>query len=748
MRTFKPSFPWGSVTTPKFFILSLIICSLSLLINFKSFSQTGDCATSNCVSADIKVSGVKLVQKINGQYVDLPKTCNAASDQFNVSLQVSFNVTSQTRYGFLITSLIYFDGVAGKSIEQCTTQDLPQGPHVIYVDNYVDGTPIVWHCGQRMELKATYTAWNNAVTSKSNPSICSYYDPATKTVSANACKAIAPKCKYYGPNESFLVLAPLSTTLSVSSVCGTNNEAYKTYTFTGSASGGFLNSGGTYTYKWYIDNVVQSSTTTNLTYTPTSGSNFTVKFEAYDQTSPTPTSTSSSTTITPAPCCQNSSAPSSVTADQDNKCPGTAIKLTVNGGTLGTNASWKWYTGSCGGTLVGTGSEITVSPTTTTTYYVRAEGDCGTTTCANITVHVKTNSTAPTSVSVSGDNYCANSGSSATLTVVGGNLGTNASWKWYTGSCGGTLVGTGSEITVSPTTTTTYYVRAEGDCGTTTCASGIVNVKPVLDKPGATVTQQPTCSTLGTVTVSSPDNTITYTLSDNNNTYTAVNGVFSSVAPGTYTFTASKTGSCSTPGDNVVVNDAPTAPDAPEVIITTYPDCSSSSGMLSVRNGVTHAAYGSGYEFSNDNGAHWVLTNSFSFIAGQGYNISVRRVSPNTDCVASTSCQGEANNGSTLKANTYNVTAELNPTKTTITAAPNPFNDRIRFSLKSSLSGQGRLELYNMQGQKVKTVFEGNVIAGQVQNIEYSVPGSQRASLIYVFTVGKERMSGKLINLK
>jgi hypothetical protein len=291
-------------------------------------------------------------------------------------------------------------------------------------------------------------------------------------------------------------------------------------------------------------------------------------------------------------------------------------------------------------------------------------------------------------------------------------------------------------------------VRAEGDCGTTTCASGIVNVKPVLDKPGATVTQQPTCSTLGTVTVSSPDNTITYTLSDNNNTYTAVNGVFSSVAPGTYTFTASKTGSCSTPGDNVVVNDAPTAPDAPEVIITTYPDCSSSSGMLSVRNGVTHAAYGSGYEFSNDNGAHWVLTNSFSFIAGQGYNISVRRVSPNTDCVASTSCQGEANNGSTLKANTYNVTAELNPTKTTITAAPNPFNDRIRFSLKSSLSGQGRLELYNMQGQKVKTVFEGNVIAGQVQNIEYSVPGSQRASLIYVFTVGKERMSGKLINLK
>ncbi|PVD54036.1 hypothetical protein DC498_01190 [Terrimonas sp.] len=71
-------------------------------------------------------------------------------------------------------------------------------------------------------------------------------------------------------------------------------------------------------------------------------------------------------------------------------CPGNAITLTRDGGSTGTNAVWRWYTGSCGGTPVGTGNSITVYPSVTTTYYVRAEGDCNTTTCAAITLNVTT----------------------------------------------------------------------------------------------------------------------------------------------------------------------------------------------------------------------------------------------------------------------------------------------------------------------------------------------------------------------
>ena len=55
---------------------------------------------------------------------------------------------------------------------------------------------------------------------------------------------------------------------------------------------------------------------------------------------------------------------------------------------LGAGASYEWFTGSCGGTSVGTGGELTVTPTQTTTYYVRATGTCGTTECEEVTVVV------------------------------------------------------------------------------------------------------------------------------------------------------------------------------------------------------------------------------------------------------------------------------------------------------------------------------------------------------------------------
>lgn len=67
-------------------------------------------------------------------------------------------------------------------------------------------------------------------------------------------------------------------------------------------------------------------------------------------------------------------------------CSGDPVRLTVSGGTLGTNAVWRWYTGSCGGTPIGTGTNIVVNPTAATTYYVRMEGDCNTTTCVQITL--------------------------------------------------------------------------------------------------------------------------------------------------------------------------------------------------------------------------------------------------------------------------------------------------------------------------------------------------------------------------
>ncbi len=97
-------------------------------------------------------------------------------------------------------------------------------------------------------------------------------------------------------------------------------------------------------------------------------------------------------------------AATSITSDRDfnNICQGEGINLTITGGTLGDQAMWKWYTGSCGGTALPAFnglSTINVSPSVTTTYYARAEGQCNTTGCVSITVVVST--TAPGTISIS-----------------------------------------------------------------------------------------------------------------------------------------------------------------------------------------------------------------------------------------------------------------------------------------------------------------------------------------------------------
>ncbi|HKR05476.1 MAG TPA: T9SS type A sorting domain-containing protein [Bacteroidia bacterium] len=90
-------------------------------------------------------------------------------------------------------------------------------------------------------------------------------------------------------------------------------------------------------------------------------------------------------------------------------------------------------------------------------------------------------------------------GESTTLTQYGGILAAGGSYKWYSGSCGGTLVGTGSSISVSPNTTTTYYVRGEAPCGNSTCKSITITVINAAVIPSGNITN---CG--GQVTLSTP----------------------------------------------------------------------------------------------------------------------------------------------------------------------------------------------------------------------------------------------------
>jgi len=178
------------------------------------------------------------------------------------------------------------------------------------------------------------------------------------------------------------------------------------------------------------------------------------------------------------------SAPPDAIMAKTKICRGENTTLSVSGGHLGLGANWVWYQNGCGSKKFGTGNSITVSPTETGTYFVRAEGQLNTTNCVSLTVSVFERSTDPVSIEYSGANTICE-GESIQLKVKGGRLSTDAIWKWYGGSCGGNVLATGSAARLSPSASTTIYARGEGECNNTACVSLPINVEAKSYRPKA-----------------------------------------------------------------------------------------------------------------------------------------------------------------------------------------------------------------------------------------------------------------------
>ena len=111
--------------------------------------------------------------------------------------------------------------------------------------------------------------------------------------------------------------------------------------------------------------------------------------------------------------------PTSVSATYNILCNGASTQLTANGAT----GTTYWYTGSCGGTQVTTGNPVTLSPTTSTTYYARnynnSQFSAG---CASINIVVNPRPTV------------------ADLQATGTGI------KWYLNQTGGSALATSTQL--------------------------------------------------------------------------------------------------------------------------------------------------------------------------------------------------------------------------------------------------------------------------------------------------------------
>jgi hypothetical protein len=80
-----------------------------------------------------------------------------------------------------------------------------------------------------------------------------------------------------------------------------------------------------------------------------------------------------------------------------------------------------------------------------------------------------------------------------------------------------------------------------------------------------------------------------------------------------------------------------------------------------------------------------------------------------------------------------------------VMAYPNPYLSIEHFTFKTSVAGRGSLVIYDVQGRKVATVFEGDLPPGDDRTITYNLGVIPQQPLIYIFTNGDQAIHGKLM---
>lgn len=104
----------------------------------------------------------------------------------------------------------------------------------------------------------------------------------------------------------------------------------------------------------------------------------------------------------------------------------------------------------------------------------------------------------------------------------------------------------------------------------------------------------------------------------------------------------------------------------------------------------------------------------------------------------------------TLSRTVQVVTAEGLPlTDLNVQTYPNPFSNMVSFHITPTVSGDAKLEIFNLSGQKVKNIAWGYLKAGQNRSFTVDLSAAKASSvLIYKLTVGNQELRGKLIQLK
>ena len=363
----------------------------------------------------------------------------------------------------------------------------------------------------------------------------------------------------------------------------------------------------------------------------------------------------------------------SITATPNAICPSGSTTLNWTG-SLNDATAWHIYTGSCGGTQIGTSttSGFAVSPSSTTTYYIRGEGGCVTPgSCGQVTVTV--NSLDDASFNYGAAAHCADAVDPIpTITGLGGGT---------FNSTGGLSINAGTgAIDVSASTPSTYTVTytTAGSCPNSSSVSVTVNA---LDDASFTYDAAAYC-----IDDSDPTPTITGLAGG---TFSSTAGLsinaatgavdVSASTPSTYTVTYTTAGSC---------------PNSSSVSVTiTQVDVSTTLSNSTITSNAVGATY------------QWLdCGNSMNIIPGEINNSYT--ATTNGNYAVQVIQNGCSDTSVCVTITTLGITP--NSFSNEIMIYPNPTNDNFEISFNSNQK-KLKINIYSSLGQLIQTrTFENS----------------------------------------
>ncbi len=268
------------------------------------------------------------------------------------------------------------------------------------------------------------------------------------------------------------------------------------------------------------------------------------------------------------------------------------------------------------GSIAGTGANTTISGLVTGTYNYSVTNSSGCTSLLSVDVVINSQPPTPSApvVGTLTQPDCGLATGSVELTGL-----PTGNWTIEPGN----ITGTGSNTILTSLSSGTYNFTVSNSAGCISAASAnvVINTQPLIPStPVVGTITQPTCTVAtGSIILTGlpPRNWIINPggVIGNKSSVT-----ITGLTPGTYAFTVTKVGGCSSLAtENIVINPQPASPPPPSVSTILQPTCYGSTGTINIT-----APTGIGMTYSIDGSTYTNTTGVFTLLASGTYSVTAK----------------------------------------------------------------------------------------------------------------------------